>query len=288
MLLALGLLWGLNWPAVKIALGGVTPWTLRGIGLGAGAITLFIVAVLRGKSLAVPRGRMRLHLLVNGLLSVAAFNLLVTFAQLGAATSRVAIVTFSMPLWTALFARIALGERLDRRGGLALACGAIGLAVLLYPLAVASGGLPPGMFYALGAAIAWAGGTVYMKWARVVAEPLAIATWQLLVGAIVASMGVAYFDGLPRLAGLSTPVVLALAYHTLFGIALAYLLWFEVIARLSAGVATLGTLLVPVVGVASAVLLLGDRPSGSDLLGFALVLGAAAFVLAPTKSTVVV
>lgn len=289
--MVLGVLWGLNWPAVKIALGGVTPWTLRGVGLGAGAATLFIVAVLRGRSLAVlaiPPGPMRLHLLVGGLLSVAAFNLLVTFAQLGAATSRVAIVTFSMPLWTALFVRIALGERLDRRSGMALASGAVGLAVLLYPLVAAGGALPPGMRYALGAAIAWASGTVYMKWARVAAEPLVVAAWQLLVGAIVAGIGVAWFDGFPRLAtftGLTKPVMLALAYHALFGIALAYLLWFEVIARLPAGVATLGTLLVPVVGVSSAVLLLGDRPSGTDLVGFALVLGAAACVLSPRSPT---
>jgi drug/metabolite transporter (DMT)-like permease len=58
-------------------------------------------------------------------------------------------------------------------------------------------------------------------------------------------------------------------------------LWFEIIASLPAGVAALGTLLVPVVGVSSAVLLLGERPSTPDLIGFALIFGAAVCVLLP-------
>jgi hypothetical protein len=36
----LALLWGLNWPAVRIALSGLTPWSLRAIGLGCGAAVL--------------------------------------------------------------------------------------------------------------------------------------------------------------------------------------------------------------------------------------------------------
>ena len=61
--------------------------------------------------------------------------------------------------------------------------------------------------------------------------------------------------------------------------ALAYLIWFDVVARLPAGVAALGTLLIPVVGVAGAMLLLGERPDASDLGGFALIIAAAGFAL---------
>jgi drug/metabolite transporter (DMT)-like permease len=71
----------------------------------------------------------------------------------------------------------------------------------------------------------------------------------------------------------------ALAYHILLAMALAYLLWFDIIARLPAGVAALGTLLVPVVGVIGAMSLLGERPALPDLLGFALIIPAAAIAL---------
>ena len=54
---------------------------------------------------------------------------------------------------------------------------------------------------------------------------------------------------------------------------------FDIVARLPAGVAALGTLLIPVVGVAGAMLLLGERPNASDLGGFALIIAAAALAL---------
>jgi len=283
LLLVLGVLWGLNWPAVKVSLSGISPWTLRSIGLGAAACTLFVLAFARGRSLRIGR-RDRPHIVMTGLLNIALFNILLTFAQLGAATSRVAIITYSMPLWATLFARIALGEKLDRVRSIGLAFGASGLAVLIAPLI--GGGLlnlPHGILYALAAALAWAAGTVYMKWARINAEPLAIAAWQLLIGALVALTGLLWFEGWPHLdpGTLPVQVICALAYHVFFGMAAAYILWFEIIARLPAGIAALGTLLVPVVGVSSAVLLLGERPSAPDLLGFALIFGAAVCVLLP-------
>jgi drug/metabolite transporter (DMT)-like permease len=287
MLVLLGLLWGLNWPAVKISLSGVSPWALRSTGLGVAACTVFALGLLRGRPMGLPRGRERLHVVVAGLLNVALFNILLTFAQLGAATSRVAIITYSMPLWATLAARLVLGERLDalRAGGLAL--GATGLAVLLWPLMAS--GLPPGILLALGAAISWAVGTVYMKWARLRAEPLALAGWQLLIGAAVALTGLVSFEHgrhFPPWAEIDVRLLLALGYHILFGMAAAHVLWFSIVARLPAGVAALGTLLVPVVGVTGAVLLLGERPALTDLVGFALIFCAALCVLLPARRSI--
>ena len=90
------------------------------------------------------------------------------------------------------------------------------------------------------------------------------------------------FEGVPQPKALSLNASLALGYHVLLATALAYLLWFEVVGRLPAGVAALGTLMVPVVGVSSAMLLLGERPSASDLSGFALIIAAAALALLPS------
>ncbi|WP_034298309.1 DMT family transporter [Herbaspirillum sp. RV1423] len=287
LLLVLGVVWGLNWPAVKVSLGGVSPWTLRSIGLGAAACTLFALAFARGRSLRIgPRDRV--HVIMTGLLNIALFNILLTFAQLGAATSRVAIITYSMPLWATLFARIALGEKLDRVRCMGLALGVGGLAVLIAPLL--GGGmsglmnLPHGILYALAAALTWAAGTVYMKWAKIAAEPLAIAAWQLLIGALAALAGLLSFEGWPHPGALHLPVLCALAYHIFFGMAAGYILWFEIIARLPAGTAALGTLLVPVVGVSGAVLLLHEHPSRPDMLGFALIFSAAVCVLLPAGS----
>ena len=276
--LLIALFWGLNWPAVRTALGEVSPWTLRATCLGLGAAALFGLGAWRGHRLALPPGRQRLHLVIAGLFNVGFFNLLIAFAQLSTATSRAAIVTYTMPLWTALLARLVLGERIDRRRGLALGLGAAGLVLLGVPLAE-SGKLGRGVFEALGAGVSWAIGTVYLKWANIEADALALAAWQLAIGAAAIALGLAVFEGLPHFWPLRPIVAVAMIYHALLGIALAYFLWFEVIGRQPAAVAALGTLPVPVIGVLSSALLLGERPSLADLAGFACILAAAALVL---------
>ncbi|MFL6930404.1 MAG: EamA family transporter, partial [Xanthobacteraceae bacterium] len=73
--------------------------------------------------------------------------------------------------------------------------------------------------------------------------------------------------------------VLALAFHGPIGTGIAYLLWFTIVGRLPAATASLGSLLTPVVGIGSTVLLVGERPTFADAIGFMLIFAAAAAVL---------
>jgi len=177
----LGVCWGLNWIAVRVALDEVRPWTLRCIGMGLGALVLLAWAYARGHRVRVAAGRARRQLAVAGLLNVAAFGVFTAFAQLSGSTGRVTMVAYTMPIWSVLFARVVLGERLDRWRMGALAAAAAGLAVLIAPLVRA--GAVAGIGWALLAAIAWAAGTVYLKAARIQADPVAIALWQLVAAA---------------------------------------------------------------------------------------------------------
>ena len=78
---------------------------------------------------------------------------------------------------------------------------------------------------------------------------------------------------------LPAPVVGWIAYNGLFGMGLAYFLWFVVVDRLPATTATLGSLLTPVVGVIGSAIVIGERPGLTDIIGFALIFAAAASVL---------
>jgi drug/metabolite transporter (DMT)-like permease len=82
-------------------------------------------------------------------------------------------------------------------------------------------------------------------------------------------------------------VLWALAYHVAISTAVAYVLWYRLLASASATVSSLTTLAVPVVGVLGAMALVGDRPSAADWVGFALVLAGAALVVLrlPGRST---
>lgn len=277
----LGLLWGFNWPAVRISLTEIAPWTLRAGGMSFAGLVLVAVALARGVPLAVPR-RQWPRLIIAGFLSIAAFNVLLAFAQLMAPTSRAAILTFTMPIWATLLALPLLDERLDRRRLLGLGLGIAGLACLGLPL-LRSGQFSPGLALALLAAVSWALGTIVTKRWPVSAPALAIAAWQLLIGGAVAGLGMLVFEGLPVPKALSPPVLAALAFHIVGAQALAYFLWFVVVARLPAGIASLGTLMVPAVGVLGSVLLLGERPTATDWLGLALVVAASGAIMLPAS-----
>ena len=289
---ALGLLWGLNWPTVRVLLGSWSPWTIRTIGLGAGGLILLAIAHRRGLALGVPASQ-RLRLMGSAMLTIVGFNLGTAFAQIAGSTSRAAVVTFTMPLWATLFAWLVLGERPDARRLLALGLGGAGLLLLALPLRHQPGSLV-GVGCALAAGLSWAAGTVLLKRLPLAMPPMSAAGWQLLTGAAVCALGWLVLHDHPVLAGRppaqspfsATAFWIALSFHIVLAMALAYLLWFDTVARLPAGVAALSTLMVPVVGVGSAMLLLGERPGATDLLGFALIMPAAAIALltpAPPK-----
>lgn len=282
ILMLVTIIWGLNWPSARFGLDGFSPWTFRTICFGTGAALLMLVAKHRGISLFIARGAARRHLAVAGLFSIGGFGVLAAFAQLATTTSRTAICAYTMPIWATLLACLCLGERLDAWRGAALLIGAGGLATLFWPLL--ADGLPVGALYALGSAVSWAAGTVYLKWARVEGHPIAITAWQLVAGTIAVAIGLGV-NGVDLQAQIRLPAFLGLVYSTLIGTALAYLLWFQAVGRLPASTAGLGTLLVPVIGVIAAVLLLGDRPTAPDLIGFALIFVAAICALIKPTST---
>ena len=280
----LAIAWGLNWPAVKIMLSVLPPFSARGLGLGLGVFLLIGLALLRRTPL-LPQRAAWPAVLIGGVLTVAVFNLCTAFAQLTTSTSRAAVLTFTMPLMSAALAWALLGERPDRKSALALALGGAGVAVLAMPvlrglMAPVQVGLAWGLLFPLGAALAWALGTVATKRWPPPGDRIVITAWQLGLGAGCATLA-ALATG-ERLPVVWPPrVLVALAWHVLIATAVAYVLWYRLLASASATVASLTTLAVPVVGVLGAMALVGDRPAPVDWLGFALVLGGAALVVLP-------
>jgi drug/metabolite transporter (DMT)-like permease len=65
----------------------------------------------------------------------------------------------------------------------------------------------------------------------------------------------------------------------LLGVGLAHFLWWSIVSKLPATTASIGALLVPVIGVFCSAFVLGERPTASDITGFALIFAAAACVL---------
>jgi drug/metabolite transporter (DMT)-like permease len=281
MLILLALIWGLSWPIMKIALNEIGVFTLRALGFSISAVSLFALITQQGRSAFIPRGVARLHVAVAGAFNVIGFGLFSSFAMLAATTSRVVIVNYSMPIWASLLAWAVLGERLNLRAGIGLALCVGGLATLVYPLAQEQSAL--GLLLALGCALSWAAGTIYMKWARMAGD-LVTTAWQVALGAVVFTAALPIFQGMPVLTSVSLQATLAVLYNGLIGTGAAYILWFAIIERLPTATAALGTLSTPVVGVIGSMLVLGERPTATDMIGFALIFAAAACVLVQPRA----
>ncbi|AXY43002.1 DMT family transporter [Halomonas sp. JS92-SW72] len=280
LIATIGLFWGGNWPAVRFILMDVPPFTLRTIGFTTGALLLLSWARWRRLPLRVPADEWP-WLIATGLFTILGFNLATAFAQLRMPTSQAAIIAFSMPCWALLMGWWLLGQRITRRQWLGLACGQAGLLVLLGPTALAGGtrGLT-GPLIMLGAALSWALGTVLIKKRGVwQSHAVVITGWQFVICAVPMIVMMVLTESPPPPASWQASTWLALGYHLLFSITLAQMLWFMNVNRLSVAQATISTLIIPTVGVSSAILLLGEPLSAKVFLALLLTLAAVAIVM---------
>jgi len=282
MLVALSFCWGLTWPAMRLALDDIPPFSLRVVTLGLGGGALMLYARLQGRSLALGSWKNAGHLVVSSILNVLSFSLLSVIAMLFAATGRVAMLAYTMPIWAALFAWVVLGDRLLRIHIVALALCATGMAILIWPLARSTSLI--GLLIAMSIAISWAAGTVYVKYMRMSGDPVANAAWQVFIAFLIVVILLPFFEGTLHLAQAHKPALGAAIFAGLMGSGLAYFLWFGIIGRVSAMTASLGVLAAPVIGVISTALLLGEMPTLSDVVGYVLILAASVCVLLPARS----
>jgi drug/metabolite transporter (DMT)-like permease len=277
LLVVLCVLWGITWPVMKIALEAIPPLSMRTLSAGFGSLALLAICILRRRSLRISSAKALGHLFIIALLNMVGFSLLSAFAQIAAATTRVAILAYTMPIWTVLLAWLVLGERPHRVQAVAVILCACGLVILIYPLAAA--GVPVGVLLAVGSGLSWAAGTVYVKWARLEADPMGLATWQLTISFFVIAACLLVFEGRLNLDTASAGALFATAFTGIVGSAIAYSMWFEIVRRLPAATAALGILGIPVVGVVSTVLIIGERLTAADIIGFALIFAASACVV---------
>ena len=278
LLASIGLFWGLNWPAVRIILTEIPPFTIRMLAFVGGAAVLLGLARLRGERLRPAAGEW-VPLILVALLSVFGFNVLAAFGQLNTETSRAAIIAFTMPVWATLLSIAFLGDKLTWERAGALLLGMAGLALLLGEDLLDVTRSPLGSLLTLGAAMSWAVGTVLLKRRSWSLPPLALAGWMLAISAPPAVLGAVLVERPWDLPVPSTQVLLVFAYHVLFPMVWCHYAWVTLVASLPAPVAAIGTLMIPVVGVVSAILLLGEPPAVQKFVALALVVSAVAMVL---------
>ena len=280
-ILILTLVWGCNWPVLKMGVTELAPLTFRGLTLPLAAIGMLIVARMSGDSIRVPRALWpRLGWLA--LLNIGCWNGLVLFGVQQLPAGRSAILAYTMPIWATMFAAIILHERLSRQKLAGLVLGVSGMAVLIGEQISVVRAAPFGALMILGAAISWAIGTVLLrKWQLPIAQNT-LSGWMMLLGWIPLATLAPLFDPQPlsvALANLSPRGWFAIAYNVFLAGTLAHWAWFTLARTLPVAVSSLSSLPVPVVGVFAGIVLLGERPGPQEWIALALVVAALFTVL---------
>lgn len=258
----LSLVWGYNWVVMKAGLAWSAPLDYAGWRfLIAGAALVPVVWAMRSR-IAVPRDEWWIAALLAALLA-ANFTCTLSSLALGG-TARTAVLTYTMPFWTLLLARLFLHERMGWVRWLAVALAALGLGVLVDP-AHLTGLLSSAL--AIGAGLSWAASIVLVKGrqGRLRAGVLALTVWQMLGAAVLLFAAAHLFDTRPT--QWTGGFWIALLYTSLIASTFAWIVFYYALARLPAGLTALGTLATPVVGVLAAWLQLSERPTAAELTG---------------------
>ncbi len=284
LLAILTLGWGFNWPMMKLAVNEVPVLTFRALCLVIGAASMFLIA-RAGKHPMMPSKCEWPHLLITSLFNVTAWNVLIAYGVLLLPAGRTVILAYTMPLWVTLLSIPILRESLTARRLVGLALGMAGMLLLIGSDVAALRAAPMGTLLVLGASLSWAAGTVMMKRFPTQLPTTSFSGWQMLLGGVPLTLGALLFD-IGKVHVPSAAATVAVLYNVFIAFILCYWAWFKIVSRASAGVSAVGTLLIPVVGVLSSMLLLGERPSWQEFAAMALVLGAIATVLIPSRPRV--
>jgi len=283
LLVVLTVAWGFNWPMMKLAIAGMAPMHFRTLCFAVGAAGLFAMAAAGRIEWHVPRAEWG-RLVLIALFNLSGWNILAIYGLSMMDSGRAAILGYTMPVWSVLLATWFLGERFTARRAAGVALGMAGMALLLAGEIRALQRAPLGAMLMISAAISWAIGLVLIrKWAA--ARPAtSYSAWQMLVG-ILPILAIALFleDGSFNPFVLPAAAAVGVFYNLFVAFIFCHWAWMKIAQSAPAGVSSLGSLMVPVVGVFSGALVLGEAPRWTDYAALVLVVGSLATVLVPAR-----
>jgi drug/metabolite transporter (DMT)-like permease len=262
-LILLCLIWGYNWVVMKNALHFSGPYDFAALRTILGALCLFIVMLILKKPFKIqeiPR------LIVLGLLQTAGFTGLLVWALVEGGAGKTAVLTYTMPFWTMLLAWPLLGEKLKGWQWPAALFSLMGILFILDPLHLGTDIFS--MFLAIVSGISWALAVILAKKLQARSPHLdliSLTAWQMLFGSIPIVV--------IALVTHSTPIewnryfIGALIYNSVFGNAIAWLLWLYALRHLSAGIATMTTTVCPVIAVIASSIELHETIKPYEFLG---------------------
>lgn len=279
LLVLLTLVWGLNWPVMKLGVTGYPPLTFRALSMLLGLPVLGLALVVMKVPFFVPRAHWR-ELFWLAFANMFVWHALIILAVQSLSSGRSAILGYTMPIFSALIGAWFFGNRLRARHGIGVAAAALGVSLLLWHELTNLSGRPLGVMLALVAAATWALGTQMLRNTRMPVATLTISFWMTALTTAVLC-GLSLIFERPQWQ-LPTPTVWgAIAYNAVLIFGFAHAAWFFLARSLPPVASTLSVMLIPILGVFTGALWLGEVLHWQDWAAVLLMVTAIASVLAP-------
>ncbi|HWK84092.1 MAG TPA: DMT family transporter [Caldimonas sp.] len=283
MLLAvLTLVWGFNWPVMKLGVTGFPPLAFRALSMWFGLPVLWAVLRLRGVPFAIrPSDRGKLARL--SLTNMIVWHVIAILAVQALSSGRAAILGYTMPIFSALWGVAVFGERLRARHVAGVAAAAVGVALLLWHEFDTFTGRPLAAVGMLVAAAVWALGTQQIRRTTIVAPTLAIVFWMTLLTTLVMSVATLAFER-DRWTMPNTTTTFAILYNAVLIFGFAQPIWLILARSLPPVASSMSVMLIPVLGTISGAWWLHEELHWQDGAAIVLVLVAIASVMLPSRA----
>jgi drug/metabolite transporter (DMT)-like permease len=284
VLFVLTVVWGINWPIMKLGVSGLPahpesypPLTFRALSMWLGLPVLAAALKLMKIPLAAPRPTWR-PIARLALTNMLVWHVIVILAVQALSSGRAAILGYSMPVFAALWGGLLFGDRLDRRQLLGVAAAGLGVVLLLTHEFGKLSGAPWAALAMLFAAAVWALGTHELRRSTIPLPLLTIAFWMTALTALTISLlALALEHGQWRWPPPHT--AWAIAYNAVGVFGFAHAAWFFLARHLPPVASSISVMMIPVLGTFSGAVALGEPLHWQDFAAMVLMVAAIAAVL---------
>ncbi|SFF82947.1 Threonine/homoserine efflux transporter RhtA [Neptunomonas qingdaonensis] len=272
MLIVLSILWGGSFFFVGVAVADLPPLTIVTLRVGLAAIALWSIALLMGlhppKSVGI-----WIAFLGMGLLNNVIPFVLIVWGQTQIASGLASILNAATPIFTVVVAGILLpDERMTPLKLAGVAVGFIGVVVMIGLPAISGGDSLLAQLAIIAATLSYAFAGVFGRRFKTMAiNPIITAAGQVTASALVLAPITLMVDGPLDIAEPSLETWTAIVGLAVLSTAIAYVLYFKILASAGATNLMLVTLLVPVSAILFGSLFLNESLEVIHLVGMALI-----------------
>jgi drug/metabolite transporter (DMT)-like permease len=282
VLALLTVVWGLNWPIMKLGVTGFPPLTFRFICLLIGTPVLGLGLWAMKVPFRIPRLYWR-ELLVLAIFNMFIWHALIILAVQYLSSGRSAILGYTMPIFSAVIGAWVFKNQLAQRAWGGVAAAALGVILLLWHELSNLSGKPIGVVLALIAASTWALGTQLLRRTSIPLPTLTLSFWMTAMTTVV--MGILSFAfEFERWQEPSPTHWVSILYNAVLVFGFAHAAWFYLARSLPPVASTLSVMMIPILGVFSGAWALNETLHWQDWAAMGLMVVSIASVLWPAKS----